>query len=728
MKWHSLFFLLLSSTCIFAQINRKSVAARQATQSIVIDGEITSEEWGNADWQKEFYQHFPSDTSKATFQTEVAVLVDNANIYVAAKCYEDNDEFVIQSLKRDFSFPVNDAFVVMFDPFLDEVNGFSFGVTPYNSQREGVIESGGNFGVSTAWDNKWYSKVVRHKGYWTVEIAIPLKSIRFKPGNKEWGINFSRNDLSLNENACWNWVPRNFNVASLSYAGRMVFEEALSKTGQNVSLIPFVTGGRNDDFESDPKTHEYKANAGLDAKVAVTSSLNLDITVNPDFSQVEVDRQVTNLSRYSLFFPERRQFFIENSDLFSQFGFRQIRPFFSRKIGLYNGEIVPILFGARLSGKVNEKLRIGAMNMQTAGKKDLDLAPQNYTVLTGQRRTIGASYLGGILVNRTNTDDVSDNNTVVGFDYNLVSKDSKWRGKLFYHQSFDKEYKTDNYAHASWLMYSSPTWWGMWNHEYVGKGYEADVGFVPRIYEYNQAEDQLEKRSYWRFEPMLSYTFYPKIKQVNSHTLSVYLSDYYNEAFESTNREANAKWELNFISGSSFDVGHYYDKATLEYDTDVSFTGQPALEAGVYHQNAWQMGYATNLRKKFFWSLDGAIGDFYNGDWMQMNTSLGYRYKHLFNLSMNYNRNKIDLPIYDAPVYLNLFGPKVEVTLRNNLFFTTFLQYNDQVENFNINARFQWRFKPMSDLFIVYTDNYATPHLGIKNRSLVLKCTYWISM
>lgn len=714
--------------CVNGQNASRTIEAFKTSTEITIDGELSESIWKEVAWSGDFDQHFPSDTSKAMAKTEVAITYNDAFIYVAAICYEDEGEYVIQSLKRDFSFPRNDAFTVLFDPFLDQMNGFSFGVTPYNSQREGVIEGGGSFGVSTAWDNKWYSKVKRYKDKWVVEMAIPLKSIRFKPGLNEWGINFARNDLSVNENSCWNFVPRNFNVSFLAYSGRLKFKEQLNKTGQNLSLIPYLTAGYNENHEVNPTSKEVLPNGGMDAKVAVSSSLNLDITVNPDFSQVEVDRQVTNLSRYSLFFPERRQFFIENSDLFSQFGFRQIRPFFSRKIGLNSGEIVPIYFGARLSGKVNEKLRIGAMNMQTAKKDNLGLGPQNYSVMAFQRRTVGASYLGGIFVNRTNTSDIADNNSVAGLDYNFISKNNKWRGKVFYHQSFDKSYKQQNYTHASWLMYSSPTWWGMWNHEYVGFGYEADVGFVPRIYEYNQNLAVMEKQSYWRFEPMVSYTFYPKAKQINSHTISTYLSDYYNEDFESTNREANARWSLDFLNSSNFTFAYFYDKATLLYDTDVSFSGQPALEAGVYEQLAYEVGFTSNTRNVFNWSLNYFNGDFYNGDWEMIQSAVNYRFKHLFNISLDYSRNKIFLPIYDAPVVLNLFGPKMELTLRNNLFLTTFFQYNDQVNNFNINTRFQWRFKPMSDLYLVYTDNYYTPELGLKNRSLVLKCTYWISI
>ena len=224
----------------------------------------------------------------------------------------------------------------------------------------------------------------------------------------------------------------------------------------------------------------------------MTSSLNLDLTVNPDFSQVDVDRQVTNLSRFSLFFPERRQFFIENADLFSRFGFRQIRPFFSRRIGLSSGQQIPIVAGARLSGMLDENWRVGLLNMQTEGRAELDLEAQNYTVGVFQRKVGVRSNIAGIVVNRQgfnkNKMDFGDYNRVAGLEFNLASKDGMYMGKAFYHRSFEPN--SSDEAHASWFMVKTQNFNAHWNHEYVGKDYRADVGFVPRISQYNQEREK----------------------------------------------------------------------------------------------------------------------------------------------------------------------------------------------------------------------------------------------
>lgn len=229
-------------------------------------------------------------------------------------------------------------------------------------------------------------------------MKIPFKTIRYKYGINNWGINFSRSDQSINEISVWNKVPFNFSVSSLAFTGILVWDTPPKKPGVNISLIPYAIGGINRDNLKDETRWLYKV--GGDAKIAITSSLNLDITGNPDFSQVDVDRQVTNLTRFSLFFPEQGQFFLENSDLFARFGFTKICPFFSRRIGLFNGEKVPIIAGARLSGKINRKVRIGAMNIQTAGSSKLNIEAQNYSVGALQWQAFGRSSFGLIFVNR----------------------------------------------------------------------------------------------------------------------------------------------------------------------------------------------------------------------------------------------------------------------------------------------------------------------------------------
>jgi len=285
--------------------------------------------------------------------------------------------------------------------------------------------------VDLNWDSKWYSEVQLDDEKWVCEIAIPFKSIRFDDENTVWGINFSRLDLKASEKSSWAPVPRQFPSVSLAYAGALVWDAPPPKQGNNSSLIPYFYNRIVQENQSNAQ-NQFKV--GGDVKFNLTSSLNIDLTVNPDFSQAEVDQQVTNLDRFELFFPERRQFFLENADLFSNFGYATIRPFFSRRIGLE----VPIDAGVRLSGNLNENWRIGVMDIQTQSDEDQGLSAQNFGVFSLQRKVLDRSNINFIFVNkqevnRTNQSAyTSPYNRNGGVEFNYFSQDNLWDGKLLF--------------------------------------------------------------------------------------------------------------------------------------------------------------------------------------------------------------------------------------------------------------------------------------------------------
>jgi hypothetical protein len=240
--------------------------------------------------------------------------------------------------------------------------------------------------INLDWDAKWESETRHYDDRWVCEMRIPFKSIRYPSGGQRWNVNFSRLDLKTNEKSSWAPVPRQFPTASLAYTGVMRFDEPLPESSVQFSLIPYLYGSFANDYERGTGA-EYHKDFGFDAKVGISSSMNLDLTYNPDFAQVEVDQQVTNVDRFELFFPEKRQFFLENSDLFSGFGYRTVTPFFSRRIGLD----APVLAGARLSGKIGNNWRIGVMNMTT--QETSDYLARNFTVASVQKKFLHAPIL-----------------------------------------------------------------------------------------------------------------------------------------------------------------------------------------------------------------------------------------------------------------------------------------------------------------------------------------------
>ncbi len=721
--------VLVSFTILsFGQKPEPSLYIQKTVQNITIDGILNETVWQQTEKANDFYISTPIDTSYARSKTEVMLTYDDKNLYVAAVCYDEiPGEYIIQSLKRDFSYPRTDAFSVIFNPSNDKTNGFSFAVSPKGIQREGSIENGGDFGVTTAWDNLWYSAVSQGDGKWFVEISIPFNSIRFAEGSTEWSVNFTRNDLKRNESSAWAAVPRNFNIATLSYCGKLIWDKPLEKPKKYVAIIPYASGGLSKDYVANTDL-KPSVNAGVDAKIAISSSLQLDLTVNPDFSQVEVDRQQTNLSRFSLFFPERRNFFIENGDLFSNFGFSQIRPFFSRKIGLKDGSTIPILGGARLSGKVGDNWRIGAMTMQTdGGSAGLG---QNFSVAALQRQVGKSSNLGIIGVNRSSVEKgdfvKSAFNRLLGVDYNFATADRNHRGKVFFHKSFSFDKPEDSYAHASWYTFSTPSFKAMWNHEYVGKNYNAAVGFVPRVERYNPQLFTIERHGYWRLEPLLRYNFYPK-KSANLiyHGPSLYMDRYMDNTYTLTDNQVRYGYEVQFKNTSNFFA--YYNQwyTKLFFDTDVSFTGDSAIASGGYSYDNVALSYISNLRKPFNWEAGLTTGEYYSGRRTNAKLDLNYRWQPWGIFGLSYNYNSIDMPHLDKTVDISLIGASAEMSFTKAIFFTTFFQYNTQANNFNINSRLQWRYRPLSDLYLVYSENYVATDLIVKNRALVVKFIYW---
>ena len=729
--------ITLSIVCLWMSVlaqgpfqkESRSFSAKSAKVPIQIDGELNDAAWKDAVVVGDFYQNFPYDTLMSVTRTSVRVSYDKDFIYVAAECFDDLPEkkFVISSLRRDFITP-SDLFEVIIDPFQDKLNGFAFGVNPYGVQREGLISFGSD--TDWGWDNRWYSETKRFGDRWVVEMAIPLKTLRFKSGSTEWNINFTRTELKKNEKSAWSHIGRIYSLQSLAFGGAIHFETSILRNGNNVSIIPYAIAGTTKDY-ADNSNSENKLNAGLDAKVAVSSSLNLDLTVNPDFSQVEVDRQITNLSRFELFFPERRQFFVENSDLFARFGFSTIRPFFSRRIGVgsdpYTGQFKqnPILYGARLSGRVNEKWRIGLMNTQTAKDKSLELEGTNYTVAALQRQVFSRSNIAAIFINKQevtdSTHDFTTNtnkyNRIIGIDYNLASKNNKWEGKFFYHKSFSPENLNDTYTHASYLQYNSKYFYFENNHEYVGENYNAETGYVPR-------------KNYWRWEPNIGWWFYPKKnKIINQHGPYAGGDAFWRKTDgQLLDVDMDYGWYANFQNSATLRVFYRYDYTYLFQDFDPTNTGGVKLQDSTsYIYNSLRMAFQSNLRKAFNYNIALRLGQYFNGNIYSSTGLFAYRIQPYGNIGLTYTITDIRLPEPYTSTRLLLLGPSLDWAFTRKVFLKAVFQYNNQINNINTNIRFQWRFRPVSDFYIVYTDNYSD-EFKVKSRGLVLKFIYWFNL
>jgi hypothetical protein len=713
------FFLVLLSISSFAQKINESyqLNLKRLSGDIRVDG-VMEDVWNEADAAKDFYAVLPMDTSFAKVRTEVRMAYDDHNLYMIAVCYLAlPGPNMVESMKRDFTFGKNDNFLLFMDTFDDQTNGFSFGANAAGAQWDGIMYEGGK--VDLSWDNKWSSEVRNYDDRWIFEMAIPFKTIRYKKGITKWGINFSRLDLKTTEKSAWAPVPRQFPTASLAYSGNLVWDQTPPAPGANISIIPYALGSVKKNHEKNEPT-KYDGEIGGDAKIALTSSVNLDLTVNPDFSQVDVDRQVTNLDRFELFFPERRQFFLENGDLFANFGYANVRPFFSRRIGLG----VPIEFGTRLSGKLNKDWRIGAMDIQTDGIDSINLPKQNFAVVAIQRRVFARSNIGAIFINKQSINytpssdptltNYSQYNRNIGLEYNLASSNNLWTGKALALKSFSPNSKGDDFTHAANLQYFSRQWQVSAQYEYVGKNYNAEVGYVPR-------------KGYLKVNPLVGYLFFPKKTIILSHGPMAYTTHFFNTKYEQTDNETIGMYRVNFRKQSVFVAwaGHAYVKLLNPFDPTNS--GIDTLARGTRHSwYAWGMDFISKPQSVFTYAFSSRYGGYYeNGTRLNLIADVGYRIQPYVSLlvSTSYNEIKIRDPWGKRTFWL--IGPRLDVTLTNKLFFTAFAQYNEQQKNTNLNTRLQWRYRPASDLFIVYTDNYFPETGAVKNRALVVKFTYW---
>ena len=718
-KFLLLNILIYIPIILIGQVNTDDyrLSIQKTNEKIKIDGVLEEAAWKNAAVAKDFFMITPVDTGKATQFSEARVSFDDENLYIAIIFFNNSTQgkYVVESLKRDFSFGKNDNFLVAIDPFNNQNTGFAFGLNAYGAQWDGTMYDGRS--VDLNWDTKWYSEVQFDEEKWVCEIAIPFKSIRYNEEITEWGINFSRLDLKASEKSSWAPVPRQFPSVTLAYAGALVWDSPPPKQSSNVSLIPYLSNNLNSQDNATPN-NTFKV--GGDLKYSLTSALNLDVTVNPDFSQAEVDQQVTNLDRFELFFPERRQFFLENGDLFSNFGYTTIRPFFSRRIGLN----VPIQGGIRLSGNLDENWRIGIMDIQTRQDEGLNLAAENFGVVTLQRKVFDRSNLSVIFVNKqainlnNDQNNTSAYNRNVGLEYNYFSADNLWNGKLLFLKSLSPLAKEQGEVFASHIGYQSTRWNWRLQQEYISGNYSAEVGFIPR-------------NNYIKLQATGGYLYYTnKETPLLSHGPRVGRTYYFDTDFNKKDQTQQLDYLFNFKNRSRFTLGIRRQYIELLTDFDPLRTQIAKLTAGTKHEwNSFTFSYDAKPQNRFTYSAELITGGYYdNGKRNAFLGEFGYRFQPYLELSSLVNYNKIELP---APWNTNSFwllGIKSNLTLTNKIFFSNLFQYNEQLGLWNFNSRFQWRYKPASDIFLVFNSNEISVPNVATGWNLTLKVNYWLNL
>lgn len=726
------FFFLIAVLGFSQSAKNKTVHVKYINEVITADGILDELSWQQVEPAKDFWQHFPTDTLQADMQSEIRFLFDDNNLYVGIKVNAPTDNFIVPSLRRDFRAGGNDNITLLFDTFSDATNAYLFGSNPEGVQREMLLSGGGREirDFNTAWDTKWVSDSKKHDDHYILEWIIPLSAFKYTEGTTKWRFNSYHFDTQVNQWDVWINVPQNQYFFNLGYMGDMIFERPLGKSKTPITVIPYINALVGKDYENDDSTSDFKF--GGDAKIAVSNSMNLDLTVNPDFSQVEVDQQVTNLTRFEVSLPERRQFFIDNSDLFSDFGdSRDSNPFFSRRIGIasdIDGNSIEndIIAGARLNGKINDNLRLGILNMQTAEDIANEIPTTNNAVLTAQHTVFNRSTLAVMFINKQATKDYDfladedEYNRVIGIDYRMASENNLWDGNYFFHKSFSPGVSSKDYSFGASTSYNSRNWNFTLKGVYVGDNYRSDLGFIRRT-------------DMFKLYPNIKRLFWPKTGIINNHSLSFTPVFFWRPTldFEKSDHSITTTYEAEFNNNSKFEakLSNEYTYLYYGFDPTRSDDGIDLPAHTDYNFTSVDLSFSSDSRKSISYTIAPSIGGFYNGKKYSFQGRLSLRLQPYFTSSIQINYDNIDLPNPYSDAEIWLIGPRIDLTFNKKLFWATFIQYSSQRDNFSVNSRLQWRFAPLSDLYVVYNDNYFTDNVfAPRVRSFNIKLTYWLNI
>ena len=729
--FYIIIFLTFSITN--AQLDSKNYLVRTINSEINIDGIGDEIEWSKSKWESNFWMWRPTDSLQAKKQTRFKLIRNDKYLFILIESDTDGKNFNTPNLKRDFSTYPTDYLTLLFDTFNDGTNAFSFATNPIGLKADGLI-SGGNQNYRTdrnyAWDTKWNVATQINENSFIAEIRIPFSSFFYDNSQQFWRFNIYRGNTQINESSTWIKIPQNQLIGNLAFMGKMVFETPLEKGKNPISLIPYLSSAAQNDFIY--STSKSNISLGGDAKIPIGNALNLDLTFNPDFSQVEVDDQVVNLTRFAISLPEKRQFFTQNDDLFKDFGEnRDVIPFFSRRIGVaqdLDGNTIEnkIIAGARLSGKLNSNLRLGFLNILTESDVNNQIASNLNTVFTLRQKVFDRSNISFFLIDRRTIGEYDfinkqdKKNSVSGVEYNLASPDSKWVGRAFYHKSFTEGLEGDDQIVGMRIQRNTLRNRISTGFIHGGEDFRSDLGFFRRT-------------GFMKITPEYTYRIYPKNPNVNNYSFTQRGFFVYDTSrnYLMTDRVYKTTIRKSFLNSSSlsFEYNNRYVYLTSNFDPTRTPDGTKLPSNIGYRYDDAEFSYRSDQRKRLNFDSKISYGTFYNGKKFTLENEIKWRKQPILNASMTINYNSIVLPNPYPSKNIWLISPKIDFTFTKTLTWITFVQYNSQGENLGINSRMQWRFSPLSDLFLVYNDNYiSTDNFSPRNRSFNLKLTYWLNI
>ena len=703
----------------------RSLTALSIKDAIRVDGVLDDAAWSRAMVTKDFTQSEPREGQPATEPTEVMVAFDDQYLYIGARMRDsDPGREIVNDIRKDFREDDQDDFEVIIDTFRDRRNGYIFIVNPEGGRVDRQIANEGRE-INSSWDAVWDVKTQRTPEGWTAEFRIPFRTLRFDPGaDQSWGINFSRRIRRKNEVTFWSPVPRAYNLMRVSMAGDVTGLHP-GQAGRDIRVKPYLL---NTTLRGVGETSfDNEINAGVDAKIAVTRGLTLDLTVRPDFAQVEADEQQVNLTQFAQFFPEKRESFLENSGIFYVGDAARLNRvftpptpdddnllFFSRRIGIRDDrQPLDIDAGARLTG-VAGGFGIGLINMQVRGDEFTDA--NNYTVLRVRKNVGGGSDIGVLYMQRQSTDDGEDYNRVAGFDTNIrFFNRIDWNSYFVATQT--PGLSGDEYAARTSINYEGNFFHGKAGVMSLGDGYNNDLGFYRRIGIKKWIADM-------GFRPRPEALRRRGIRELHPH---ITWDMYTNQSNHMVQKRLHSGQSFFFENGAVLELSYNPMFNLLSAPLTLSPEADP-LPAGPYGWNEFGILANTDLSRPLSLQSRWTFGELYNGRQTSVSATVMWRPNFRVRVSAGVQRTDGDLDLPRGEFVNAVYTLRANYSFSPVMFVDALSQYDPTTEQLNANVRFNLIHHPLSDLFIVYNDQrFLTTDAPTVGRSIAIKLTQMLS-
>src|SRR3989440_8581359 len=691
------------------------IQAVRVSDPIKIDGLLDESSWSLAQPATDFKQERPTEGASASERTEVRVLFDDKNIYFGIRAFDSDAAHInARDLVRDSNFPNDDKIEILLDTYHDRRNAFRFAVNPLGTQQDALITDEGR-DVNVSWDGSWVSAGRIDDSGFTVEIAIPLTTLRFTEGLEAWGLNISRIIRRKNEENLWTSWQRSFGLERVSQAGELGGVDEIHRRRLR-EIKPYASGEWREGIPLIGKAGldaGVRGNVGIEvAKLGITPSLTAEFTVNPDFGQAEVDDQIVNLSRFSVFFPEKRDFFLENSGIFLFGRQGENQAFFTRRIGLTDqGQPVPIDYGVKVTGKVGP-YNLGFLQVQTRKRGEtatgLGIPRQQFSVLRVKRDILKRSYIGAILVNRQGATTVggASYNRVGGADaeFNLTDH---YKVKAFWMGSATPGVRSGAGSSRLESIFENDLYRFITLYEDVGAKFNPEVGFIERkaIHQY-----------FGQFAYKPRPKFIPHVQQMEFETQIEYYTD---RAGKLATRQTELSWDTVFKNSSELffrPIEPVNDALTQPSQIRRGII----IPAGTYHFNRPRVSFTSDLSKRIVFNVREKWGDFYSGRRYETSGGITWRpNSHLLvDLSESYNRVRLR----EGNFTTSLFSGRLNYNFSRQLLTSALIQINSAARLAVINVRLRYIYRPNSDLFIIYNQSTGAG-LERPSHSLQIKLT-----